>query len=96
MGCRGVHFALTNEEAERLLAAAASGDAVDYLEEEIEEQWNEDWLVETDKAWDVIHRCLTDGKLKKSANPIEQVHSWRNAVASWQRIYHFDSNAGGS
>ncbi len=67
MGCRGVHFALANEEAERLLAAAASGEAVDYLEEGIEEQWNEDWLVETDKAWDAIHRCLTDGTLKQKA-----------------------------
>ncbi len=31
--------------------------------EEIEERWDRDWLCETDKAWDAIHRCLTDGSL---------------------------------
>jgi hypothetical protein len=64
MGCRGVHFALEQKEVEKLLSASSSGDVVDYLEEEIEEAWDEEWLVETDKAWDAIHRCLTDGSLK--------------------------------
>src|SRR5262245_2036429 len=31
--------------------------------EEIEEAWNEDFLAESDKAWDAMHRCLTDGSL---------------------------------
>ncbi len=33
------------------------------LLEEIEEDWEEPFVVETDKAWDAIHRCLTDGSL---------------------------------
>lgn len=31
--------------------------------EAIEESWNEEWAYETDKAWEAIHRCLTDGKV---------------------------------
>jgi hypothetical protein len=33
--------------------------------DEVEERWEEDegMICETDKAWDAIHRCLTDGSL---------------------------------
>jgi hypothetical protein len=64
MGARGVHFALAAEAERRLLAAAAEGDdSVIELIEEIEEEWERPYLVETDKAWDAIHRCLSDGSL---------------------------------
>jgi hypothetical protein len=33
------------------------------LIEEIEEAWDREFLVQSDKAWDAIHRCLTDGSL---------------------------------
>jgi hypothetical protein len=62
----GVHFAITPEQERTLLAAGAEGDtyAVDELVEEIEESWTDNGLkVDTDKAWDAIHRCLTDGAL---------------------------------
>ena len=29
----------------------------------IEETWEQPFVVETDKAWDAMHRCLTDGSL---------------------------------
>lgn len=31
--------------------------------EAIEERWDEDWLCETDKAWDAIHRALSGSRL---------------------------------
>lgn len=31
--------------------------------EEVEELWEKEHLAESDKAWDAIHRCLTDGSL---------------------------------
>ena len=65
MACRGVHFAITTEEAERL--KGASGDDVEVLhlvQDEIEQAWDEEHLCETDKAWDAIHRCLTNGTLR--------------------------------
>lgn len=37
---------------------------IKIIQVEIEEEWDEEWLNETDKAWDAIHRCLTDGKLE--------------------------------
>ena len=62
----GVHFAITSEQERALLAAAdeEDDDSVGELLEEIEEFWDDDKLkVDTDKAWDAIHRCLTDGTL---------------------------------
>jgi len=67
MSCLGVLFALESSDVERLLAAHQSADgdaAIMSVIEEIEESWSRDWLEETDKAWDAIHRCLTDGKLE--------------------------------
>jgi hypothetical protein len=64
MACRGVYFALSTTENERLLAAAGDDEAViTIIQEEIESAWDTDWLAETDKAWDAIHRCLADGRL---------------------------------
>ncbi|MBL8864256.1 MAG: YfbM family protein [Gemmataceae bacterium] len=58
----GVHFALDKEQ-EKALLGAKSDRKLMALIEEIEEVWDEANLVETDKAWDGIHRCLTDGEL---------------------------------
>jgi hypothetical protein len=58
-----VHFAITKADAERLLAASTDDVVVRIVQDEIEERWEEDWLYQTDKAWDAIHRRLTDGTL---------------------------------
>ncbi len=66
MAGRGVHFALSDDERMKLLATVESqGDVIELIPEEIEERWDTDWLCETDKAWDAIHRCLTDGTLSE-------------------------------
>ena len=62
MSALGVHFALADDDARRLLAAE-DGDAVRAVVEQIEERWDEAWLVQTDKAWDAMHRCLSNGTL---------------------------------
>jgi hypothetical protein len=59
----GVHFALSLDQERRLLAASRDEDAVKEISDEIEEAWDEPHLVDTDKAWDRIHRCLSDGTL---------------------------------
>lgn len=63
MACRGVHFALDQKTAERLLRAAGDDEALMALIEEIEEVCDADHFAESDKAWDAIHRCLTNGEL---------------------------------
>lgn len=64
MGLRGVHFALTAEESSRLMDTPRMTDEmIMAFAEEIEGRWDKEWLQETDKAWDAIHRCLTDGTL---------------------------------
>ncbi|WP_345694853.1 YfbM family protein [Kitasatospora terrestris] len=58
----GVHFAIDATTAGRLLAAADDGQVV-ALVEEIEEEAVGVGHCDTDKAWDAIHRSLTDGCL---------------------------------
>ena len=62
MGSLGVHFALEDDVARRLLAAGDS-DAVLAVIDEVEEAWDEAWLVQSDKAWDAMHRSLSNGTL---------------------------------
>src|SRR5262245_4812996 len=62
MACRGVHFAPSRDEAGRLLAAEDNV-AILAVVEEIEEKWDEAWLAESDKAWDALHRSLSNGTL---------------------------------
>ena len=71
MGCRGVHFALTTDEATRLSTALDDENLMAAIEA-IEERWDRDWLQETDKAWDAIHRCLTDGTLCYGPTPLHK------------------------
>ncbi len=62
MSARGVHFALTPAHEKSLMAAKSDKKRMELVEE-IEEAWEEPFVCETDKAWDAIHRCLTDGTL---------------------------------
>ena len=62
MSARGVHFAITSALAESLLAAKSDRKLMPLIEQ-IEETWEKPFVVESDKAWDAIHRCLTDGSL---------------------------------
>ena len=71
MACRGVHFALSPDEAEKVASADDDDDLMATIEE-IEDRWNREWLVETDKAWDAIHRCLTGGTLEYGPTPLHK------------------------
>jgi hypothetical protein len=66
MACRGVLFAVMEEEAHQLLAADSDDDVMSIIEE-IEEAWDEEHLAQTDKAWDAMHRALSDGSLDPEA-----------------------------
>jgi hypothetical protein len=62
MSARGVHFAVTSAKGKQLFAAKSDRKVMELVEQ-IEEAWEEPFVCETDKAWDAIHRCLTDGSL---------------------------------
>lgn len=63
MGSLGVHFALTDDQEHRLLAAVDDNEAVLAVVDEIEDHWDEAWLAESDQAWDAMHRALSNGTL---------------------------------
>lgn len=72
MACRGVFFALSSSQREHLLTLNSDNDRLQYIQEDIEGTWDEAHLLQTDKAWDAIHRCLTDGTLTiaRSSTPL--------------------------
>lgn len=60
----GVLFAVDPAVVERLCQIEDDDDRVDFLVNEIEEDFYENqplWLCDLSKTWDAIHRCLTDG-----------------------------------
>jgi len=64
MACRGVYFALVEEDLRKLRALNGDEAVLSFVQGEIEERWDVEWLQEVDKAWDAIHRCLGDGSLR--------------------------------
>jgi Domain of unknown function (DUF1877) len=73
MSCRGVFFALDPEQTKQILSFTADPERLYYVQEVIEAAWDEQHLYETDKAWDAIHRCLTDGTLAGQDGPLSRL-----------------------
>jgi hypothetical protein len=66
MGCLGIHFSLSSEEVQRIRAIDDESARVDYVHEAIEEEYfanQSERKAESDKAWDAMHRTLSDGEL---------------------------------
>lgn len=61
---RAVLFAITEDDRRTLESASTDDQKVSYVEEVIEERWEPGFVYELDKAWDALHRSLTDGELK--------------------------------
>lgn len=59
MGCLGGFRAITKEELDKLRSVPRTDRVPDYLDEMEQED-----SCELDKAWDAIHRALTNGKLE--------------------------------
>jgi hypothetical protein len=72
MAARAVLFAISDADLDELEARAGSEELIDYIVETIEARWEEEWLCELDKAWDAIHRALTDGSLDQGAGSFPQ------------------------
>jgi len=69
----GIHFAITPETVEKVLNAQSDIDKSNIIQQ-LESVWgwndNDPWVYQTDKAWDGIHRCLTDGSLDSGHGPL--------------------------
>lgn len=65
MSCLGVHFAITDAEAQQLRSMRSEQDRLDFVVETIETAYFErrDLKAESDKSWDAMHRALSDGEL---------------------------------
>jgi hypothetical protein len=90
MSSLGVHFAITKDEMRRLLRASRRGDDDVVLEVimEIEEAWDHKHLIETDKGWDAIHRCLTgDNTPRGRLNPRKGSYPLKLCIIGGKQLY---------
>jgi hypothetical protein len=69
----GMHFAIGDDVVARLLGAEDDA-AVIAIVEQIEQESEADFAFGTDKAWDALHRCLTDGTLDVGAGSFPLSH----------------------
>ncbi len=72
MGSFGVHFALTHEEVEKLKSINEDVDRLAYVQELIETVYfdhHPELMAESDKAWDAMHRLLSNGELSYDEGP---------------------------
>jgi hypothetical protein len=66
MSCRGVHLALDDDDV-AALRAVDEDERADYATEILEEKFATAYksrYQQSDKAWDAMHRALTDGELE--------------------------------
>ncbi|MGE3803073.1 MAG: YfbM family protein [Gemmataceae bacterium] len=96
MACLGVHFAITRAQMEKLLRAAGNrkqgagerDEAVLDLVQDIEEKWDGKNLFETDKAWDGIHRCLTEDNTPRGRiDPRKGSYPLKLCIMGGTRLY---------
>jgi hypothetical protein len=87
LACRGVLFALTDEQENKILSAADRGDEkVRAAVQEIEDAWDEDHLAELQLLWDALHRCLSDGTTDFEGG----TYPLNRAILGGKRLYHGD------
>jgi hypothetical protein len=70
----GVHFAISEETVSRLLAAEDDADVISIVEQ-IEAELEPGFVFPTDEAWDALHRCLTNGTLKRDSGVFPLSHA---------------------
>jgi len=58
-----MHFAISYDQAMKLLKQKSDEDLVAMVSEDIEEAATEENSFQTDKAWDALHRSLSNGTL---------------------------------
>lgn len=89
MSCLGVHFALTDEDANKLRALGTDDARLDFVTGDIEPRYWQDGkahVAESDKAWDAMHRTLADGELTWEGGAYPLNH----AVLGGERLYTGD------
>lgn len=86
MSCLGVHFAITQQEADCLRSIGDEQERLEYLQGRIEKEYFEQYpelKAESDKSWDAMHRALADGELTWSGG----VYPLNHTVLAGELLY---------
>jgi hypothetical protein len=89
MSCLGVLFAIDETEVRKQRACHGDRDRLAYVQDDLEERFlgaDRAHAAEADKAWDPIHRALTDGSLAYEDRNFPYGH----LILSGERLYFDD------
>ena len=77
MSTLGVHFALSKADLAAIEVIDDPEALVGFVTEDLEERLlaKGTWAYQSDKAWEAIHRCLTDGKLLYGSGPFPRAYA---------------------
>ncbi len=86
MACLGVHFALSDDDVAALLSKSSDRERLTLVQEDIEDRYFKEprtYIAQSDKAWDAMHRTLSDGLLSYDGGEYPLNH----AVLGGQPLY---------
>ncbi|ESQ89228.1 hypothetical protein ABAC460_13100 [Asticcacaulis sp. AC460] len=66
MSCLGVHFAFSADDVAALQGISDEQERLAFLQEELEERYfagAAEYIAQSDKSWDAMHRTLSNGQL---------------------------------
>lgn len=89
MACLGVHFALSGDDVALLLSKKNNEERLALIQEDIEGRYFEEpgrYVAQSDKAWDAMHRALSDGLLSYDAGQ----YPFNHVVLGGQLLYSED------
>lgn len=76
---------MSDDDVKAVIGADSDAMLMKVIQEDIGQRWDQAWLQQTDKAWDAMHRCLTDGTLACKGKSILE-----KCVLGGKRLHHGD------
>jgi hypothetical protein len=89
MGCLGVHFALSKTEVDKLRSISDDSARLEHLQGVLEEEYfsaHPELVAQSDKAWDAMHRALSDGTMNWNGGD----YPLNNVILGGESLYEDD------
>jgi len=65
MTASGCYFALSQTDIQKLLIVRDNAELLYFLQQELTMRRDDGWRQWTEGTWEVLHRCLGDGTLRR-------------------------------
>ena len=70
MAGHGIYLALNSADIQKLLIVRNNTELLAYLHKELALRRDDAWQQQTEHTWEVLHRCLGDGTLRRTGKSV--------------------------